>query len=87
MADRERVDMAALSKLISDIENFNLVMDMLTNDMLSGACEIQSVWNDDQYRQFLGFMIEIATGLKSDLSLMRETEEKLVTIRKILMEE
>ena len=81
---RENVDISALEKLIADIGTFNETVGNILTLMTRNVNNMQSVWDDDQYQQFNGFMTDLISGLRSDLEVMGGTRAALVKMHDIM---
>ena len=83
----EKVDVAALEKLISDIGEFNEAMGNILILMSRCVDNMQNVWNDDQYQQFSLFMGGTIDSLRKDLQAMDGTKTALQEMHTIIITE
>ena len=84
MPRMENVDIAALEKLIRDINIFSENMKDLISHMLNNVSAMQEYWDDPQYKEFYEYMQESIRSLYSDVLIMDDTHQSLTKVYDIL---
>ena len=84
MPRMENVDIAALEKLIRDINIFSENMKDLISHMMNNVNAMQEYWDDPQYKEFYEYMQESIRSLYSDVLIMDDTHQSLTKVYDIL---
>ena len=77
MADSGKASKVVVKKLIEDIKFFSNAVKLEANKMMNLASNLQSKWDDPQYRKFLGYMENLTTELKANTKDLEYVAERL----------
>lgn len=77
MADAGKASKAVVKRLIEDIKYFSQAVNQESNKMMSIAENLQSSWNDPQFKKFLSYMQQLTTELKENTKDLNYVAEKL----------
>jgi hypothetical protein len=77
MADSGRAVKAVVKKMIEDIKFFSNAVNVESGKMLTLAQNLQSQWNDPQYRSFLAFMENLTSELKKNTKDLEYVAQRL----------
>lgn len=77
MADSGKAVKAVVKKMIEDIKFFSNAVNVESNKMLNLAQNLQSQWNDPQYRSFLAYMENLTSELKRNTKDLEYVAQRL----------
>lgn len=77
MADMGKASKGVILELVKNIQQFNEIVTKEIKDIQNDALNLSSVWNDQQYRDFLAFTSEITRQLQSDIATLDTVERNL----------
>lgn len=77
MADRGKASKVVVKKLVEDIRFFSKAVKNESKKMMSIAQELNSQWNDPQYKNFLKFMEDLTSSLIADTKDLDYTATKV----------
>lgn len=77
MADSGRAVKAVVKKMIEDIKFFSNAVNVESGKMLTLAQNLQSQWNDPQYRSFLAYMENLTSELKRNTKDLEYVAQRL----------
>lgn len=77
MADSGRAVKAVVKKMIEDIKFFSNAVNVESGKMLTLAQNLQSQWNDPQYRSFLAYMENLTSELKKNTKDLEYVAQRL----------
>ena len=77
MADSGRAVKAVVKKMIEDIKFFSNAVNVESGKMLTLAQNLQSQWNDPQYRSFVAYMENLTSELKKNTKDLEYVAQRL----------